>query len=47
MPAWQTLYFANSNLMTRHGALTCEKSHSEVGVLISKGSAIRLKRSSN
>lgn len=32
-PAWQTLFFANSHLVTRRGALTCEKCHSEVGVL--------------
>jgi nitrate/TMAO reductase-like tetraheme cytochrome c subunit len=33
VPEWQTLYFANSHLVTRRGALTCEKCHSEVGVL--------------
>jgi len=33
VPEWQTLFFANSHLVTRRGALTCDKCHSEVGVL--------------
>ena len=33
VPEWQTLFFANSHLVTKRGALTCEKCHSEVGVL--------------
>ncbi len=32
-PQWQTLYFANSHLVTKKGALTCERCHSEVGAL--------------
>jgi hypothetical protein len=32
VPEWQTLFFANSHLVTKRGALTCEKCHSEVGV---------------
>lgn len=32
-PMWQTNYFANSHLVTRKKALTCDKCHSEVGIL--------------
>jgi hypothetical protein len=33
IPGWQTIYFANSHLVTRKKALTCENCHSENGVL--------------
>jgi hypothetical protein len=33
VPGWQTIYFANSHLVTRQKALTCDRCHSATGVL--------------
>jgi hypothetical protein len=33
VPGWQTVYFASSHLVTRTGALTCEKCHAPTGRL--------------
>jgi hypothetical protein len=33
VPGWQTIYFANSHLVTKTGALTCDKCHAASGAL--------------
>ena len=33
VPGWQTIYFANSHLVTREKALTCDQCHSGSGVM--------------
>lgn len=33
VPGWQTIYFASSHLVTRTGALTCDRCHTEGGQL--------------
>jgi hypothetical protein len=33
VPGWQTIYFANSHLVTKEKALTCDRCHTQTGVL--------------
>jgi hypothetical protein len=33
VPGWQKIYFANSHLVTKSKALTCDRCHSESGQL--------------